>query len=282
MLLKGTTAIKKYLPSIILKGEQFVFDDAIIFAENELKNNILGTALYNRFTREETEDADAREIINRIIAINAFLSVISDMDVVLTESGFAVQNSEKLAPASKQRVEALTNSLRTRVDASTDALLELLITSISYDEEWRTSEQYNRLSAGLIITYKDFKRVAILTRENIEFYPQSYSAMSTLYAKMAFALRSLVSSFLGITFIEKLIEDIRDRETLSSETLTILPTIKSAVVAYAMDDKTSGNNIMTTVVSYMNKNKSAFPSVVEYRQGIPDGAHSDTPIFSML
>ena len=50
--------------------------------------------------------------VKRWVAIHAFLSVFRQLDLVLTPTGFGVVSTQQMAPASKQRVDALIGHLR--------------------------------------------------------------------------------------------------------------------------------------------------------------------------
>lgn len=54
----------------------------------------------------------------RTVALSALLSVLRQLDLVLTPTGFGVVSNDNLAPASKQRVDALEASLRTQYHRS--------------------------------------------------------------------------------------------------------------------------------------------------------------------
>lgn len=50
----------------------------------------------------------------QLVCLSAFLSVLRQLDLVLTPTGFGVVSNDNLAPASKQRVDALEGELRTQ------------------------------------------------------------------------------------------------------------------------------------------------------------------------
>ncbi len=59
----------------------------------------------------------------RAICMDAYLSAIPSLDLVLTATGFGVVSNNTTAPASKDRVAALTNSLERCRDIELDALV---------------------------------------------------------------------------------------------------------------------------------------------------------------
>lgn len=56
-----------------------------------------------------------RQCFAKYVCLKAFLAVLRQLDLVLTGSGFGVVSSDKYAPASKMRVDALEGQLRTEV-----------------------------------------------------------------------------------------------------------------------------------------------------------------------
>ena len=282
MLINGLIEIKNYLPSITLKGDQALFDDTIDIVENELTSDILGHAIYARLAEDNDDDAILLNLVKRYIAIRAFVIVVPDLNVVLTEAGFAVENSDRLAPASKQRIDDLIYSLQSRADMTLNAIIELLVSSPSYDDEWRSTSQYERISAGLIYSYSDFCKNAVLTPEVRDNYPDGYGRFATLYPAMAMIVKTKIAKYIGDVFIILLIEKIRDREALSSEENYVIGPIKSAVASYVLGDCAKADEIMMGIVAYMKENITFFPSFASMIADTVNIDHSDTPIFSML
>ena len=66
------------------------------------------------------------ESVKRWVSIHAFLSVFRQLDLVLTPTGFGVVSTQQVAPASKQRVDALVGHLRDSELRTRGSLLEQL------------------------------------------------------------------------------------------------------------------------------------------------------------
>ena len=64
--------------------------------------------------------------VKQWVAIHAFLTVFRQLDLVLTPTGFGVVSTQQMAPASKQRVDALIGHLRDSALRAHGQLLALL------------------------------------------------------------------------------------------------------------------------------------------------------------
>ena len=82
------------------------------------------------------EQSTLLDWLKRLVCLSAFLSVLRQLDLVLTSTGFGVVSNDNVAPASKQRVDALGGSLKTQYWKSLGATLQLL-----YSAKWGATAQ---------------------------------------------------------------------------------------------------------------------------------------------
>lgn len=92
-----------------------------------------------------------KEFARKIIVYKAFADAIPSLDVTLSPAGFAVISTDGRAPASKERIERLINSLRDYVRVNVNLLLEVCH---SY-EVWRLAERGQYFCASFISSPKD-------------------------------------------------------------------------------------------------------------------------------
>ena len=133
MLVDSIDEMRRFLPAIMMKGSPEVFNDALEVAQAALVEDILGQDLESRLEKKDEQDRRLLKMVQRIISIQAFLSAIPEMDLVLTDAGFAVTENEQMAPASQQRVQALMQSLASKLDDSKDRLVLFLLRSSDYE-----------------------------------------------------------------------------------------------------------------------------------------------------
>lgn len=282
MIVNGYKEMKPFLPAVMLKGSPSIFDDALETAQDSLVTEILGVDLEARLEEQREEDAKLRKLCKRIISRQAFLSSIPELDLILTDSGFAVVNNEQMTMASKDRVQALTISLRQKLDEGKDALILYLLKTPEY-ESWRGTEEFDRLSDGLIMTFGEFKDAAVLNNASAAAYPKSWSDFYDLNSALNVALMTDVASYISKDYAFEILEKIRDKETFLPSEKKALKLIKTAVCAYALADTKTGLDQTLAAVAVMKANIDDFPA---YRDSEEAQAlelkHSDTPIFSMV
>ena len=77
------------------------------------KDVLLGVAGMQRM-EDLGEGSSLVNWFKQLVCLSAFLSMLRQLDLVLTPTGFCVVSNDNLAPASKQRVDALEGQLRTQ------------------------------------------------------------------------------------------------------------------------------------------------------------------------
>lgn len=95
-------------------------DDVFESVEPEIKNqlafsndHLLGEAGM-ACIEEKGDDSQLLAHYKQLVCLSAFIAVLRQLDLVLTSTGFGVVSNTNLAPASKQRVDALDAALRTQ------------------------------------------------------------------------------------------------------------------------------------------------------------------------
>lgn len=282
MLVSGYNEMKPFLPAMSMKGTPTIFNDALDVAQQSLVQDIIGTALESQLETRAAADAKLLKLCQRVITQQAFIKSIPDLDLILTDAGFAVVNNEQTTMASKDRVQALTINLQAKLDESKDALVLYLLTTSAYDS-WRGTEEFGRLSDGLILTYDEFKDAAVLNNMTAAVYPKSWGEFLELNSALNVALMTDVASYISKDYAEEIIEKIRDKETFTAIEKKVLKQVKIAICSFAMGDRKTGLEQTLAAVAVMKSNLSYFPT---YRDS--DEAqeltveHTDTPIFSMF
>lgn len=282
MLVESINDMRKFLPAIMMKGNPEVFDDALEVAQESLVDEILGEDLESRLEKKDETDKRLLKKVQRIISVQAFLASIPEMDLILTDAGFAVTENDQMAPASQQRVQALIQSLSAKLDDSKDRLVLYLLRSSEY-ESWRGTEEFGRLSEGLIMTYSEFKDVAVLNNITAPSYPKGWSDFLKLTNSLNLALMTDVASYISKDYAEELLEKTRDREAFSHVEQGVLSHIKTAIAAFAMGDRRTGIDQTIEAISDMKSNPESFPTYMASAEAIDlTLSHGDTPIFTMF
>lgn len=286
MIVKSYDKMRTYLPSLSIKGSRKdLFDDYRQIAQDDLEQKILGQDLVVLLEADIIEpDAHAklRSKVERAISVSAFLKSMASVDLVLTDMGFAVENSTAMTPASRQRVDALKKSLQEQLDLVIDDLIHFLIKSSVYDE-WKGTNQFEDITSGLVATFREFKQFAPMNQSIKERYPQNYSEFSLLYSNLNQALMLKVAPSISEDYCSELIEKYRDGDFSNVEERSLISLVKYAVCSFALQDDTLGNSLVQKAVSFMKSNLLKFPTYA----ASPEAAElsydrDDSPVYSMM
>lgn len=282
MIVNGYNEMKPFLPAVEMKGTPTIFNDALEVAQDALVSEIIGTDLETQIEGRQQADSKLLKLCQRVISQQAFLKSIPDLDLVLTDAGFAVVNNEQTTMASRERVQALSINLQAKLDESKDALILYLLRTSAYDE-WRGTEEFARLSDGLILTYGEFKDVGVLNNVTAQAYPKSWSEFLEMNSALNVALMTDVASYISKDYAHEIIEKIRDKETFLPVEKKVLKLVKIAICGYAMGDSKTGLDQTLAAVAIMKSNLSDFPTYRDSEEAQElHLEHKDTPIFSML
>lgn len=107
------------------------------------------------------EDYAKQDILEAYVYKNAAAESIPSLDLILTDSGFAVVSNQNLAPASRERVAALLNSLRRQASDARDLLLLDLCKT-----NWVSSQQCKLVRTTLLWCPMLARRYGITINEN--------------------------------------------------------------------------------------------------------------------
>lgn len=282
-MIATVTDMKEFLPSIVMKGTPKVFDDALKVAQQQLEDKILGSALMSAIDVTTTSHPELKEKCQRIVCVDAFLSSVNEMDLVLTDSGFAVIQDEQMAPASKERVANLKASLQDRLDLSRDLLISWLVDPAQASLSWGGTEQFKRLTAGLFLTFAQFKEVAVYNNITANVYPRTWSDYVKLIGTLSVALMTSAASYISTEYASELLEKVRDAEQMEDVEVTVLRLIRTAIAALVLGDTETYQQQITKAVAVMKANPEKFPTYTQSKAANAPGIHhSDTPIFSMF
>ena len=112
-------------------------------AYEECKADVLGDV--GTSAAEGTSRLGVTRCVKEWVAIRAFLDVFRQLDLVLTPTGFGVVSTQQMAPASKQRVDALIGHLRDSALRVHGRLLGELCRVKNWGETSQAKENINTL-----------------------------------------------------------------------------------------------------------------------------------------
>ena len=91
------------------------------------------------------EDNALREATTQVVAYEAFRRAIPHLDVILTPNGFGIVSNTNIAPASKERITRLLDTLLDNRDAALSQVLSML----PAETAWLSTEQGKFFAASI-------------------------------------------------------------------------------------------------------------------------------------
>lgn len=218
-------------------------------SEQRLKNRILGADLYAIVEAEDFADADLLHLCHSIIANHAFWDAAPFLDLVLTDSGFAVISANNKVPASKERVERLREQCLVRRDTEEELLIEFLELHLPYHDEWKGSPAYSVMTDCLIRTATELQQYGNWEGSRREFLK--------LRPKLIHETMTRLEPVFSKDLIEGLIELQRD-DDLTGENLKVAILLKYALGCLVNGNTEAAGKIASDALRYIDANIELF------------------------
>ena len=167
--------LRRLIPHVLatVEGEATLLEKLAPFLEtseewavqNFVPDDLFETIAASSEAAETASDSAAiealRKPLEKVIASHAFMNAIPSLDLVLTPNGFGIVSNQNIAPASKERVERLRDSL----EAERDRNLENMVLRLASRDDWQQSSQGKYFAATMFPFLGLCRRLAI--REHI-------------------------------------------------------------------------------------------------------------------
>ena len=238
MLLRTIEEFKTYITNLDAGFEDLeYFQPHLNTAEDWLKREIIGSELYNHLNT--TSGMLTGEIYDRcreVIALQAYINALDELDVIQTPTGLGVINTNNYAPASRDRSKKLIQSLKSRLDIATEDLIDYLIGSDKeYLDRWKESEAHSKIYNVLVYCARDFS----------EYY-NIYDNRS-VYLNIRNDLKAVELTKIADRISSAFLNEIKTKQKeyqLTEKINQILPELKLAEVYYAMSSAVYSGRIM--------------------------------------
>lgn len=131
MIIGNDSELRKYIPNVLttVEGESSLYEKMLPYLEvatDWLCRNVIATE-YPAFQRVKVT------MVQKCIVAEAFRLAVPSLDVVLTPNGFGIVSTDRIAPASKERIERLQSQL----ELYRDELIINIITQLQLNyPEW--------------------------------------------------------------------------------------------------------------------------------------------------
>ena len=127
----------------------------LLAAWMQARNEILGTVIANQL--EDGTIAESSELmsdVKALVCMKAFANAVRRNDLILTPTGFGIVSTDKVAPASKDRVNAMLDELWQNIYDTRDSLVDALVGNA----DWYDSIQAEQVVATVFCHISDYKR----------------------------------------------------------------------------------------------------------------------------
>lgn len=326
MILQTLDQFKLAVPTAAGVQEWEELQTYVESAEKWLRRNVLGTSLYDAICDEidageytgsgDALATDELKLMCHVIAGNhAYWDAIPFLDVIHTDAGFGVIQSQNRVPASKERIERLRAQCLLRRDAEIDNLMEYLQENGQYATLWEADSVFDDLFGSLLPTLIIFRKYNnIADRATLDkIRPSIVAVQNTIIADAISQdfVDELVAAQKGSSFttahnaILSMLRDaiaklaiahaVEDMSVVVDST-GILRSYNIGQTNYADEARLSlykdsyyktGMKLLEKVVNYIHNNLEDYPTYVasdEYTAIVTSGFANDTDyeIFSSL
>lgn len=240
MILSNIKQAQEFLPSLNLSEDNKHFNNFFRRAQEWLVEHVIGESIEEVLETDlevgqNDSHKDLRVLCQRVIAEKALLDAIPEMDMQLTEAGFAVQSNDKMTPASAQRVDRLMAKMPERIANDMDALVRYLMKCSTEDaayDYWRSTEQFELLTGAFMPLFEEFNKLAIPAAKT---YEEFYAALFP----MSKAMKKTAAYYVSGEEVDRLLELYRDGDVLQIHRMAIAELKGVAAAAFRKDEKTA-------------------------------------------
>lgn len=178
MILSNYEEFMKFIPTTFDANQDVsLFSEWVDISEQTVLQELFGEELYNHICELPEED-NFRLLCKRYICHQTLFEAIPNLDLILTNNGFAVVggNSSQYIPASRDRVAAL----RLQEDVWREKFKENIIRRLSINQNlyilWKKSPALSGITDHLFVGYTDFRTfVPAEDMKDPEIYRQAHA-----------------------------------------------------------------------------------------------------------
>ena len=231
-LIKTTVEMRTYL-RMSLSEKEASWQPYVGPATDKYIRPVLGDVLLDALNADynaATHDADLVALLPYVqgaLAKFTLLMAVPNLDLNISEGGFTVISSPNVAPASRERVNALMASLLEQGWDAIEILLRFLEENINDYASWETSDAYTLAIRNLVNSAVDFDKIFHIMQSRILFnrFRNSLDDVDNL----------IIKRNISADMFDALMADIR-AGVISAENQKILPLLKRAEVFYAISE----------------------------------------------
>lgn len=200
-----------------------------------------------------------REEAEHLVCLSAARRVLAQLDVVLTDVGFGVVNNQNLAPASRERVAAVAETLRQEESTARDRLIAGLI----MDTLWGLSPEAARKCDTLFYSSVFCRRYGIKI-DGKRVYEEEWQALHPqIVAAQRKAERIISPELMAYLIIFQRVCFTQERDDLYIAYFEVLEETRKFIAACLMNDPYKLKVAVYHLRNTMRRNADKFPQYSE-------------------
>ena len=247
LLITNDETLRRFMPNAFatVKGETPLFDKLapwLSASEKWLQENFCGEVSMNEIVAMDDKNV-VKSLASQIVVCEALRYAVPSLDLVLTPNGFGIVSNQNVAPASKERVERLIDSLYD----TRDNAVELLLTSLRQMQSWTASPQW---FTATLFPNIDLVSLCGVTKHRWEKYVELRSMVIGIE-------NSLADEYFSHEFMEIL--RLQAVATSADSNLSrIVNRLKPLIVDFIADKPIAQQKIVD-IVNFIRNNPEEFP-----------------------
>ncbi len=174
-----------YVPAFRTPGTE---EDSTVWAALGTHLRAAAADLADRYGTHLPEETDEQAV--RLLCLAAARRAMAGADLVLTPTGFGVVSNQNLAPASRDRVQALAEELRREESRAADALAFGLL---AVGGDWGDTPEAVRLVDSLLWNPTLVRRYGVTAPGHREIYAEEYAELLPRIREAEQAASALIS-----------------------------------------------------------------------------------------
>lgn len=256
-LIINNDILTKYIPNYmdVVEGELDLFDKiqpALKSSELFLENEILGVCISPVASGRYGQDVYAAAC--GFVVYDALAAAVPSLDLILTPNGFGIVNTSNIAPASRDRVSRLIQSLERNADGCLCHLFQLLKSV----DDWNGSEKGGYFAESIIpdLGTTCYVGTELLLPNNRVF--ANYKQLRILALPYE---SKIMDDYIGEQLYARFCREIISGDTSNSR---IIGRIISALMLMIRGHKTDG--MLRAIVDDIRRNPVVYPEWQRSRQ----------------
>lgn len=200
-------------------------------------------------------DPELKALAVRVVCLNAFVRSMRSLDLVLTATGFGIVSTESTAPASRTRVDALSEEMAVEELLAIDRMIQMLV-KIS---GWGTTEQAKRRIPTLF-----YRPIFLKTCSGMQLTSQNWqTAMGYAVSADAF-LRGEVSE----EYMDELLGKLRTASLGNADIIIVDKCVQFTgdfVSNYELTKGMPNKRLLQSVMEQLESYPDSYPTYVKSR-----------------